>query len=245
MTTDPRHVEDLIRADLDGELSAAGRAELARLLLADPETRRLHEELTRTEKLLRKAPRATPPPGVRSAILAALKLPEARVASGGTPWPALRLAAAIVGGLLVVGIGYRMLDTTLGGRDLQGSLEAALPSQAREAATRLDGARFSGEGVEASATLHREDQGLSLALDLGGSTDYDVTARFDPKATVYRSDVDLPGVTFTDDTVTVHVEPGQQSRTLTFTGTAPILVRVVSGGKLIGEQELSVGAGHN
>jgi hypothetical protein len=245
MSTEPGRIQELIQADLDGELSAAERAELARLLLADPEARRLHDEFKHMDRRLREIPQATPPAGLRPAILAALRLPEAKVVARGTAWPALRLAAAIVGGLLVVGIGYRMLDVTPTGSDLQGSLGAALPSQAPEAATRLDQARFSGEGVEASATLHREKHGLSLTLELGGSTAYEVIARFDPKATAYSGDPDQPGLSFTDDAVAVHVEPGQRSRTLEFNGNAPILVSILSDGKLVGEQELSVGASRN
>ena len=55
-------LQELIQADLDGELSGAGRAELARLLLQDPEARRLHGELRQTDKLLRDIP-GEPPPG--------------------------------------------------------------------------------------------------------------------------------------------------------------------------------------
>jgi anti-sigma factor RsiW len=51
-------LRDLIQADLDGALSAAERAELARLLLQDPEARRLHGQLQRTDQLLRDIPAA-------------------------------------------------------------------------------------------------------------------------------------------------------------------------------------------
>ena len=50
---DATRVQDMIQADLDGKLSTAESAELARLLLQDPEARRLHDELRRTHTLLR------------------------------------------------------------------------------------------------------------------------------------------------------------------------------------------------
>ena len=245
MNMDLTRTQELIQADLDGELSAAERAELARRLLADPEARRLRDELKRTDTLLREVPQVAPPAGLRPAILAALGLPATESSSGTAGrdrWPVLRLAAAVVGGLLVVGIGYRMLDVGPTGSDLQGSLGAALPSQATQAIARPDQARFSGDGVEASATLRRDGQGTKLALELGGTAPYEVIARFDPEVTTYRGNPDESGLSFTDGTVTLQVEPGQPSRTLEFSGTAPIRVSIRSGEKLLGEQELSVGA---
>ena len=43
VTMDKGQLQELIQADLDGELSVAERAVLARLLLQDPEARRLHD----------------------------------------------------------------------------------------------------------------------------------------------------------------------------------------------------------
>ena len=70
---DRGQLQELIQADLDGELSVAERAELARLLLQDPEARRLHGEFRQTDQLLRDIPAAEPPPGLRAAILAATR----------------------------------------------------------------------------------------------------------------------------------------------------------------------------
>ncbi len=67
---DKGQLQELIQADLDGELSVAERAVLARLLLQDPEARRLHAEFRRTDQLLRNVAAAEPPPGLRADILA-------------------------------------------------------------------------------------------------------------------------------------------------------------------------------
>ena len=56
-------LETLIQAQLDNELSAGERAELASLVLRDAEARRLHDEFQRTDRLLRDIPVAEPPPG--------------------------------------------------------------------------------------------------------------------------------------------------------------------------------------
>ena len=53
MTKNENQLQELIQADLDGELSVTERAELARLLLQDPEARRLQNDFRRTDQLLR------------------------------------------------------------------------------------------------------------------------------------------------------------------------------------------------
>ncbi|MEJ2516389.1 MAG: hypothetical protein P8080_13845, partial [Gammaproteobacteria bacterium] len=63
------HVQALIQAELDGELSAAQEAELAKILLRDPEVRALRDALARTDRVLREMPSAEPPAGLRSRIM--------------------------------------------------------------------------------------------------------------------------------------------------------------------------------
>jgi anti-sigma factor RsiW len=70
MTIGNDRLHELIQADLDGALSAAERAELARLLLQDPDARRLHGQLQRTDRLLRDIPADEPPAGLRDAVIA-------------------------------------------------------------------------------------------------------------------------------------------------------------------------------
>ncbi|HET9315996.1 MAG TPA: hypothetical protein VFQ51_10420, partial [Vicinamibacteria bacterium] len=73
MTLDRLH--DLIQGDLDGALSAADRAELARVLLHDPEARRLHAQMKRTDQLLRDIPAAEPPTALREGVVAGTARP--------------------------------------------------------------------------------------------------------------------------------------------------------------------------
>jgi hypothetical protein len=243
---DPTRLTDLIHAELDVELSAAERAELARLVLQDPDARRLQDELKRTHGLLGRVTQADPPAGLRTAILKALGLSEKAGASGSGDkgWSLYRLAAAVIGGLVVVGIGYNLLEAGQPGADLQGSLGAALPSVATQAAVAPDHANFTGEGVQASASLHRGGQGLQLELELGGTVPYEVVARFDPAATSYAGPVDEAGLAIIDDAVTVQAQPGRRTRVLEFSATAPIRVQVRMGGHVLGEEELSLEAGN-
>lgn len=240
--------QELIQADLDGKLSTAESAELARLLLQDPEARRLHDELRRTHALLRGVSPAQPPAGLRPAILASIGLSSRSTtpgSGGGGRWPALRLAAAIVGGLVAAGIGYTLLDAGQPGTDLQGSLGAAIPATAGgQAAARAEQASFQAEGIEARATLHRSGAGMRLDLELGGTTPYEVVATFDPGSGAYVGPDGGATITQGNGTVVVQAQPGGPVRTLEFSGHTPIRVQVRSRDRVLASQELSVGAAH-
>ena len=58
---------ELLNAEIDGELSAAERAELSQRLLNDPQARTAREELRRTCTGLDALPRAEPPAELRNA----------------------------------------------------------------------------------------------------------------------------------------------------------------------------------
>jgi len=245
---DATRTQELIQADLDGELPAAERAELARRLLQDPEARRLHDELWRTHALLRGVSPAQPPAGLRPAILASIGLSSRSTtpgSGGGSRWPALRLAAAIVGGLVVAGIGYTLLDAGQPGTDLQGSLGAAIPATAGgQAATRADQASFQAAGIEARATLRRSGAGMRLDLELGGTIPYEVVATFDPGSGAYVGADGDAAITRGNGTVVIQAQPGGLVRTLEFTGHTPIGLQVRSRDRVLASQELTVGATH-
>src|SRR5678816_424910 len=99
-----RHVE-LIHAELDGELTAEQRAELSRLLLANPEARALRDQLNRLFGELAKLEDAVPPAELSASVLSALRA-QAGPEPTGTGWrtwyasPVFRYAAVFVGGLL-------------------------------------------------------------------------------------------------------------------------------------------------
>ena len=63
---------ELINAEIDGVLTGPQRAELNRLLLADPSVRALRDGLTRTCRALDEMPREEVPAGLRDAIVTGL-----------------------------------------------------------------------------------------------------------------------------------------------------------------------------
>ncbi|MBK6351419.1 MAG: hypothetical protein IPF50_17270 [Proteobacteria bacterium] len=90
---------ELINAEIDGVLTGPQRAELNRLLLADPSVRALRDGLTRTCRTLDEMPRAEIPAGLHEAIVTGW--PVAAPKSHGyrraafTGRPLLRYAAAL------------------------------------------------------------------------------------------------------------------------------------------------------
>jgi len=178
--TDRDRILELIHGDLDGSLSAAEKAELARAVLADPEARRLHEELRRTEALLRDLPQASPPDDLRSAVVRALRLPESHsgggtVATGGVGF---RLAAAVVAGMVVVGLGYGLLSARHDTTALQGSVAAGGPALMT----------LQAAGGEVVVRLSALDGGSRIATEWRGAATGEVAVRFDPARVTCRTD---------------------------------------------------------
>ncbi|HEX9773280.1 MAG TPA: hypothetical protein VGA44_07425 [Steroidobacteraceae bacterium] len=104
-----RHI-DLIHAELDGELTSEQRAELSRVLLANPEARARRDELNRLFGALAKVASVEPPPDLAPSVLQAVGLEArevpalaARAGFRRAAWyrpTLLRYAAVFVGGLL-------------------------------------------------------------------------------------------------------------------------------------------------
>ncbi len=129
---------ELINAEIDGVLTGAQRAELNRLLLADPSVRALRDGLTRTCRTLDEMPRAEIPAGLHEAIVTGLPVaapkshPFRRAAF--TSRPLLRYAAAFGGGLLVSALAFQFgkLDSrALGAGQLAGTIADATHAEAR------------------------------------------------------------------------------------------------------------------
>lgn len=90
---------ELIHAEIDGELDAAGRAELSQLLLADPDARQLREQMVALCHQLDALPQEEAPPALSDSVLRVLDergefSRRARPAAQG--W---RYAAMFAGGL--------------------------------------------------------------------------------------------------------------------------------------------------
>lgn len=226
MSDDPRLLE-LIQADLDGQLDGAGKAELARLLLADPAARRLQQELRRTDALLRDLPRAQPPDDLRTAVQEALGLPDhnrggGRDADGGVGF---RLAAAVVAGLVVVGLGYGLLSDRQDTTALQGSVAA---SAAPVATLRA------GEG-EVLARLSPVPDGSRLVLETRGTATGEVALSYDPGRIACRSADDGAALASPAAGHWVLALPaGTGTATLECSGEGPVQIEARSSGERTG-----------
>src|SRR5262249_33838372 len=101
---------NLINAEIDGELEAPQRAELARRLLADPEARALREDLLRVRTMLDAVAEVEPPPELRANVLRGLPAADAR--GSRASWVAARwrygaLAAGVMAAAVLV---YETVD---------------------------------------------------------------------------------------------------------------------------------------
>ena len=157
--TDPRHLA-LIHAEIDGELDAGGRAELARSLLAAPDIRALREDLRRVCAAVEALPQVEPPARLVEGVLAALP----RKGQPTRSWwsaPGWRYAA-LVAGVLIAGI---VMFESAGGpqparNDVAGTVAAARLSAP------VDSVRLEGPAVSGRVSLYRDAAGLSLGFEL-------------------------------------------------------------------------------
>ena len=166
MTDDERMA--LIHAELDGDLSSQQRADLARLLLVDPQLRALRDELKGLCNRLDAIGQVEPPPQLRDSILNRLPsvpvAPTYRKASLGR-W---RLAAMVAGLLMAGTIVY---ETVQG--PAPGSKETA-GTMAADAPTTVDSVALGGGSLTGRATLYRDKNGLALGLEVSTGEPVDV-----------------------------------------------------------------------
>ena len=106
---EPVHLA-LIHAEIDGELDEHGRAELSRVLLADPAVRALRNEMHRMCGALDAIPQAEAPARLRADIIAAL--PQSQPARARVSWSENRWRyAAVLAGVILTGtIVFRFMD---------------------------------------------------------------------------------------------------------------------------------------
>jgi hypothetical protein len=242
MQDEPR-ITELINADLDGFLSGPDRAELSRRLLQDPEARRLYEDLRRSDELLHRVAQAEPPPGLRESILGSLPRPPALDAAGPQEagWARFRYAASLAAGVVIVGLGYGLMQ---GGADpaaLQGSV-APLPPAAQDVAESAEAA-LSGGGLEGRARLSRTPDGLRLEINIDEAAPVDIRAVFEP------AQLSLLGGTpqGTAGEILLPATDGPRTHEIGFAwtgqGVARIRLDVVADGGRLATAELSVAGG--
>ena len=166
MTDDERMA--LIHAALDGDLGTKRRADLARLLLAEPEMRKLRDELHGLCTRLDALGQVEPPPQLKDSILDRLRsvpvVPTYRKASFGR-W---RLAAMIAGLLMAGTIVYETVQGPApASRETAGTMAADAP-------TAVDSVALGGGSVTGRATLYRDKNGLALGLEVSTAEPVDV-----------------------------------------------------------------------
>ncbi|MGN6451926.1 MAG: hypothetical protein ACTHL7_02490 [Steroidobacteraceae bacterium] len=157
----------LIHAELDGELDGTRRAELARLLLAEPQTRVLRDQMQGVCSRLDAVGQVEPPPQLRDSVLQRLpSAPPARVYRASfARW---RLAALFAGMLTATAIVYETLQgPTPGSRETAGTMAADVPIA-------LDSVALDGGAISGRATLYRDKTGLGIGLDVSAAEPVDV-----------------------------------------------------------------------
>ena len=175
---DPR-ILDLIHAELDDELDAAGRAELAARLSADPMLRLQRDQLQRMAHSLARLAPVEPPAGLHQRWL-----PKSPIASPASPRHSSRrrwigrgmaLAAATLAvavGLGLTDIGRQTLDAsqvvgTIGGSTTAGADPTeVVPVQAK--------------GLRGTVALEPGNPGWELVFDLNTVDPISVSATYDP-----------------------------------------------------------------
>jgi hypothetical protein len=164
MSDDARR--ELIHAEIDGELNASKRADLARLLLADPQARALRDQLQGLSKRLEALGETAPPPELRELVLRrlpAMTAPTTRRWQS-RPW---RVAALIAGILTAGSIVYQVA----GG---PGSINETVGTLVSGASAIVDSVALGSGPVTGHASLYRDKTGLAVALEVSAAEPVDV-----------------------------------------------------------------------
>jgi len=158
----------LIHAELDGDLSSQQRADLARLMLADPQMRALRDELRSVCSRLDAVGQVEPPPQLKDSILSRLPSVPVATAYRKTSYSRWRLAAMAVGLLTAGTIVYETVQGPApGSRETAGTMAAS-------ASTTVDSVVVGGGPVSGRATLYRDKTGLAVGLEVSATEPVDV-----------------------------------------------------------------------
>jgi len=161
----------LIHAELDGDLGSEQRADLARLLLADPGARTLRGDLQGLCDRLGTLGQVEPPPELKDSILG--RLPPVPVATvprtyRNASFGRWRLAALLAGLLTAGTIVYETVQGPApASRETAGTIAA-------DASTAVDSVVVGGGPVTGRATLYRDRSGLAVGLELSAADPVDV-----------------------------------------------------------------------
>ena len=175
-----RHIE-LIHAELDGELTAEQRAELSRLLLANPEARAFRDQLSRLFGELAKLEDAAPPAELSASVLGALRIPAGPGPSQirGRAWyaaPAFRYAAVFVGGLLASALLFGSGARHAAGPDLSELVGTIGGQHAAGRGAPIDRVELDLAQVNGAVNSYQLEGQLVVELDLKASEPIEIVA---------------------------------------------------------------------
>jgi hypothetical protein len=159
----------LIHAEIDQELDASHRSELARRLLAERDSRALRDEFQRLCALLDAIEQVEPPPQLLARIADALPPSTAPLKDSWWRVPRWRYAA-VVAGLLA---GAAVLFETVNGPGPLGTELTGTMAAARERAT-LETVRLVNGPVVGHVDLYRDGSGLGLTFEVAASAPVEV-----------------------------------------------------------------------
>jgi hypothetical protein len=158
----------LIHAELDGDLSSQQRAELARLLLADPKVRALRDELQGLVGRLAAVGQVEPPAQLKDSILSRLPLVPVAATHRRASFSRWRLAAMVAGLLTAGTIVYETVQGPApGSREIAGTIASDAPAT-------VDSVTVGGGPVNGRAILYRDKNGLAVGLEVSSTEPVDV-----------------------------------------------------------------------
>lgn len=175
-------LDELLNAELDGELDGAGTAELERLLSGSPEARLRRDELRRVVDALAHLKQAEPPSELREAVYAALRPAAAKVVR----FPGVRVqrrwmpyAGALAAGVALGAVGLSLYYAPRPEFDAASLAGTMADPDHRSLGRVLDRVELDGSGLRGTASLHEADGLWVVEFDLQTDHPVEVVASYD------------------------------------------------------------------
>jgi len=175
-------LNELLNAELDGELDAAGQSELERLLAASPEAKLRRDELRRVADALAHLKQVEPPSELREAVYAALRPGTAKVVR----FPGVRVqrrwvpyVGALAAGIALGAIGLSLYDAPRDDFDAASLAGTMADPDHRSLGHVLDRVELDNGGLHGSASLHEADGLWVVEFDLQTDSPVEVVASYD------------------------------------------------------------------
>jgi len=158
----------LIHAELDGELDSGQRADLARLLLAEPQARALRDQLQGLCSHLDRVEQVEPPPQLKDSILKRLPSVPVVTTYRKASYSRWRLAALLAGLVTAGTIVYETVEGPgPGSRETAGTMVAEAPAI-------VDSVVVDSGPIIGRASLYRDKTGLAVGLEVSAAAPVDV-----------------------------------------------------------------------